>query len=267
MEEIYRAGGRLDLAITLHDDRAVTKSGRVFIDDFCTQNKIDLVKIRHVNDDQSINAIRDREIDWLFIIGWSQIAGKAVLDAPKRGVLGIHPTLLPVGRGRAPIPWAIIKGLKETGVTLFKLDDGVDTGEIVGQEIIPIADDETAATLYKRVDDAHRTLIGNIWRDLVEDRIKLRKQDESKATVWEGRKPEDGRILPEMSVAEIDRLVRGVTHPYPGAFWEETDRIVRIWAGKIGNCRRDDSESYLIHSSDGIYSATDFEFQLKNIRP
>ena len=128
MEEIYAAGGELDLAITLHDDRAINKSGRVYLDDFCGARGIDLVKVRHINDSEAIEAIRSREIDWLFIIGWSQIAGPQVLAAPTHGVHGIHPTLLPEGRGRAPIPWAILKGLKETGVTLFKLDEGVDTG-------------------------------------------------------------------------------------------------------------------------------------------
>src|SRR6266496_1733341 len=130
MEEIYAAGGCLDLAITLRDELAQTKSGRIYLDKFCEERRIDLVKIKHVNDSQSIGAIKEKGLDWLFIIGWSQIAGPLVLDAPKRGVLGIHPTLLPAGRGRAPIPWAILKGLKQTGVTLFKLDAGIDTGPI-----------------------------------------------------------------------------------------------------------------------------------------
>ncbi len=189
MEAIYAAGGELDLALTLTDDKAQSKSGRVFIDDFCAGHHIDLVKIRHINDEDAIKAIKDRGIDWLFIIGWSQIAGAEVLDAPNRGVLGIHPTLLPEGRGRAPIPNAILKGLTQTGVTLFKLDAGVDTGEILAQEILPIANDETATILYKRVNEAHKTIIHTVWPALVNDTLELRKQDESKATIWEGRTP------------------------------------------------------------------------------
>lgn len=264
IEEIYSAGGKLDLAITLHDDLAVKKSGRVYLDDFCRENQIDLVKVRHVNDAESVSAIKLHEIDWLFIIGWSQIAGQTVLEAPTRGVLGIHPTLLPEGRGRAPIPNAIIKNLKQTGVTLFKLDAGVDTGEILAQEILPIAPDETATTLYKRVDDAHRTIINRVWRDLENDNLKMIMQDESKATIWTARTPEDGRISPEMTAAEVDRLVRAVTRPYPGAFWDASDKIVRVWAGKIAAANTEvETNAFRIILSDGVYDAVDFEFEAR----
>jgi methionyl-tRNA formyltransferase len=259
MEEIYAAGGTLDLAITLNDDRAVNKSGRVYLDEFSAKNNIDLVKIKHINDADAIEAVRSRGIYWLFIIGWSQIAGPEVLAAPTRGVLGIHPTLLPEGRGRAPIPWAIIKGLKETGVTLFKLDEGVDTGEIAAQEILFLAPDETATTLYKRVNDAHRTIIRNVWPALSADSINLRKQDETKATIWPGRTPEDGRITPDMTVEQVDRLVRATTRPYPGAFTELDGEIIRIWEGKI--VEEDRGDGLLLDLADGKYLATVFEIE------
>ena len=264
MEEIYAAGGDLNLCLTLTDDRAQKKSGRVFIDDFCARHNIDLVKIRHINDEDAISAIKEHEIDWLFIIGWSQIAGQAVLDAPKRGVLGIHPTLLPVGRGRAPIPWAILKGLEQTGVTLFKLDAGVDTGEILAQEILPIAPDETATTLYARVNEAHKTIISNIWQGLVNDTLELQRQDEASATIWEGRTPEDGRITTDMTVEYVDRLVRATTHPYPGAFIKRSydGDILRIWSGRISDIDHTIADrSELIELSDGVYEALDFEIE------
>ncbi|HEV7643632.1 MAG TPA: formyltransferase family protein [Pyrinomonadaceae bacterium] len=261
MEAIYAAGGKLDLAITLTDDKAQSKSGRVFIDDFCAENGIDLVKVRHINDEDAIKAIKDRGIDWLFIIGWSQIAGQAVLNAPNRGVLGIHPTLLPEGRGRAPIPNAILKGLTQTGVTLFKLDVGVDTGEILAQEVLPIADDETATTLYKRVNEAHKTIIHNVWPSLVNDTLELKTQDGSRATIWEGRTPDDGRITWGMTVEQVDRLVRATTRPYPGAFVKKEDgSVLRIWSGRISDIDHTIADrSELVELSNGIYEALDFE--------
>ena len=133
MESIYQMGEKLDLAITLPDHINQNKSGRVYIDDFCDGHKIPLFKSTNINNLDVIKAICGAEIDWLFIIGWSQIAKKNLLDSPKKGVLGIHPTLLPEGRGRASIPWAILKELNETGVTMFKMDNGIDTGPIAGQ--------------------------------------------------------------------------------------------------------------------------------------
>jgi len=261
MKEIYAAGGKLDLAITLNDDRAKTKSGRVYLDEFCDERGVELFKINHINDSETIEVIRTRGIDWLFIIGWSQIARSEVLAAPTHGVLGIHPTLLPEGRGRAPIPWAILKGLKQTGVTLFKLDEGVDTGEIAAQEILPLAPDETATTLYKRVNDAHRTIIRNAWPALSADAIELRKQDESRATIWPGRTPEDGRITTDMTVEHVDRLVRATTRPYPGAFTESGGKRVRIWNGKVVKGNDDIDKYFLIELTDGQYAATEFEIE------
>lgn len=237
IEEIYRIGGELDLLITLKDDKAKNKSGRIYLDEIANKYKVPLLKINNINDQEVMEALKEYEIDWLFIIGWSQIAGKALLETPSKGCIGMHPTLLPVGRGRAAIPWAILKGLKQTGVTMFKLDEGVDTGDIIGQGIIDIDDHTTATDLYKKVNDMHVALISRYWDDIVNDRITLTKQDESKATVWPGRKPEDGEIFNSMTMDEADKLVRAVTHPYPGAFYRDEDKIIRIWSAKIDNKR------------------------------
>jgi methionyl-tRNA formyltransferase len=267
MEEIYQVGGKLECVITLKDNLARSKSGRVYVDDFCNQHNIEIVKIRKVNDSEAIEAIQRHEIDWLFIIGWSQIAQREVLQAPKRGVLGMHPTLLPQGRGRAAIPWAIIKGLDKTGVTMFQLDEGVDTGPIVAQEVLPIAPDETATSLYHRVNEAHRKLMRRVWPDLVADRLVFQQQDESQATEWTGRTPEDGGIIQAMDCVSVDRLVRATTHPYPGAFLDYEGTRYRIWCGRAhpglsldAAFRIDDAQGRLwISLHDGCYEATEWE--------
>ena len=229
MEALYEAGGQLSFAMTLEDDQAVSKSGRIYLDSFCTANNIPLLKSRHVNNQDVIDAVYEHELDWLFIIGWSQIAGEAILSAPKQGVLGMHPTLLPVGRGRAAIPWAILKGLDKTGVTLFKLDTGVDTGPIVDQVEIPLSPKTTATELYELVDEAHIRLMHKVVPALMSDNLTLTVQDDSKATEWPGRKPEDGRIDLNGSVYDAERLVRAVTRPYPGAFVDVADRRFVVW--------------------------------------
>ena len=103
MQAIYDIGGKLDLAVTLHDGKAAKKSGRVFLDEFCRVNDVELHKCDHINDAETIQKIKSADIDWLFIIGWSQIASNDVLASAKLGVLGAHPSLLPEGRGRAAI--------------------------------------------------------------------------------------------------------------------------------------------------------------------
>ena len=259
---IYDIGGQLHLAVTLEDQAARDKSGRIYLDEFCSTHDVPLIKIKHVNDAAVLEAVAKHQIDWLFIVGWSQIAGADVLKAPTRGCIGIHPTLLPIGRGRAPIPWAIIKGLEKTGVTMFVLDEGVDTGPIIAQEELPIAANETATSLYKRVADAHSDLIRNNWLPLVNDTVIQRAQNDAAATEWPGRRPEDGRIRSDMTVAEVDRLVRGVTRPYPGAFYESDGGILRVWAGQATDTMsEDDVNRYRsIRLCDGIYRAEDWDW-------
>lgn len=232
IEEIYRNGGYLDLLITLNEEKEKNKSGRIYLDDIANKHNTRLLKINNINDQEVIDALIEHQIDWLFIIGWSQIAKKEVLNTPIQGCIGMHPTLLPVGRGRAAIPWAILKGLKETGVTMFKLDEGVDTGEIIGQGVISLDENITATELYQKVDDMHITLIANYWDDIVSNNITLKKQNEANATEWLGRKPEDGEIFSRMTMDEVDKLVRAVTHPYPGSFYKDGEKTIRIWAAK-----------------------------------
>ena len=262
MHEIYRIGGHLDLVVTLKDELAKKKSGRVFLDDFCCRRSIDLVKIRYINDPDALTALREAALDWLFIIGWSQIASPQVLHLPRQGALGMHPTLLPRGRGRASIPWAILKQLPETGVTLFQLDEGVDTGPIIAQEVLPIAPDETATTLYQRVAAAHRSLIARTWPALFAGCVHRTIQDDSQSTVWLGRTPDDGEIKPTMTVAEVERLVRATTHPYPGAFWRSESGTIRIWAGRPRTRLTSSSAvPYPLQLIDGIYEALVYEVE------
>lgn len=258
MEAIYEIDGRLDFALTLEDGQAVGKSGRVWIDDFCARHGIPLAKARNVNNGEALDAIMAAELDWLFIIGWSQIAGDQVLATPRLGVLGMHPSLLPVGRGRAAIPWAILHCLERTGVTLFRMDSGVDTGAIIDQLEIPMRPDITATELYDRVEAAHVALMQSAYPMLQAGTVQPRVQDETRATTWPGRRPDEGRIDPDSSVHDAERLVRAVTRPYPGAFVEREGRKIIIWRAEVAK-KGDEGSGFLVAFKDGVLRGLDIE--------
>lgn len=259
LEELVSLGADLAYLGTVHDHLAPNKSGRIYLDGFADRHGIPLHKFKNMNDPDAVEAVRSAELDWLYVIGWSQIAKAELLSVPTRGVLGIHPTLLPVGRGRASIPWAIIKGLGETGVTMFKLDEGVDTGPILGQVRVPISPDETSGTLYDKVIAAHRTLIRETFPGVADGTVQLTTQDDSLATEWPGRTPADGELNPlQMSVEEVDRHVRALTRPYPGAFVKiSSAEVLRVWQGT----RRPDVTGHAIPTATGIYTATDYAIE------
>lgn len=254
LETIRGLGSEPDLLITLRDDVATQKSGRVWLDDFATAGGNKLHKVRNINDDDAQEAIAHADLDWLFVIGWSQIVGEDVLSLPRHGCVGMHPTLLPIGRGRAPIPWAIIKGLEETGVTMFVLDTGTDTGPVIAQEAVSIEAEETASTLYAKIDIAHVELIRDTWNMFRSGAVRPFPQDDSRATEWPSRRPEDGQLNSSMTVAEMDRHVRALTPPYPGARW--TNRRGQTWSIDAGTTTAETSSALDIPAEDGTYHAT-----------
>lgn len=233
IEEVHGLGGRFSYFGTLCDELAPKKSGRTYLDDLAHGSDTPLQKFRNINDPDAVLSLGDADLDWLFVVGWSQIAGPEVLASVRRGVLGMHPTLLPQGRGRAAIPWTILKGLDRTGVTLFQLDEGVDTGPILGQVEVSVRPDETATSLYEKVVVAHRALMRETWPLLQAGEIMPRPQDESLATEWPGRTPADGELTEALSVMDADRLVRATTHPYPGAFVDRPSDRLRVWSGHV----------------------------------
>lgn len=257
MEALYEAGGALDLVVTLHDDKAVNKSGRVYVDDFCNKHSIPVLKTNHVNDNAVVEAAKS--LDWLFIIGWSQIASTELLSAPRKGVLGMHPTLLPEGRGRAAIPWAILKRLERTGVTLFKLDEGVDTGPVLDQFVIDLKSNINASELYGLVDEAHVKLMKKFIPNLLAGRIEEREQDEDSSSIWPGRKPGDGEINLSGSVFDAECLVRAVTTPYPGAFFYQDGRKITVWSAEVVPQKVSNLDGKYLEFSDGFLRCIDYQ--------
>ncbi len=232
VEAIYECGGKLDAIFTLQDDMSRQKSGRVYFDDIAASCGIALEKIRNINDEKAIAALEAADLDWLFVIGWSQIVRDEALAIPSHGAIGMHPTLLPEGRGRAAIPWAILKGLNKTGVTMFKLDGGVDTGPIFAQQQIPMSSDINATQLYDLVDKAHTSLMRQTFPKLASGDLEAKRQDDTLATEWLGRKPEDGEIDFNGSVHDAEKLIRATTKPYPGAFYQKGSYKKIIWSAE-----------------------------------
>jgi methionyl-tRNA formyltransferase len=145
----------------------------------------------------------------------------------------MHPTLLPRHRGRAAIPWAILSGLAKTGVTLFQIADGTaDSGPIVGQVEVPIAQDETATTLYDKVTAAHLELVREFVPKLLDGSAERVPQDTRRASAWPKRTPADGIIDWETRAPYLYDWVRAQTRPYPGAFtYLGEDKLV-VWAAR-----------------------------------
>ena len=152
-----------------------------------------------------------------------------LLNLAPLGVIGYHPAALPANRGRHPLIWALILGLKETASTFFFMDEGVDSGDIVSQYQIKISENDNAGTLYKRITETALEQIDEFVPRLSSDNYQRIPQDHSQANYWRKRGKKDGQIDWRMSATSIYNLVRGLTKPYIGAHFELDGEIIKVW--------------------------------------
>lgn len=166
---------------------------------------------------------------------------------------GLHASLLPDYSGGAPLVWAMINGEKKTGVTLFQMDDGMDSGPIAGQMEEPIQSDDTIATLYARIEERGLELLRDSLPRIASGALKLRKQDEKKRRVVPQRSPKDGLIDWTMGATYIERYVRAQTKPYPGAFTTMAGEPLHIWLIHIADFDTVAKPGYVEKGTDGTY--------------
>ena len=231
------AGANIVGIVTLPEPVDVERSGQCAFAEVGAAVGAQLIESADINAPETVAAIAALEPELLFVIGWSQLLREPVLGLAPRGAFGMHPTLLPRHRGRAPIPWAILSGLATTGVTLFEIPDddpgaGADSGSIVGQVEVPIAPDETATTLFDRLAHAHVDLIRNFVPQILDGTAPRLPQDERRASVWPKRTPADGIIDWQTRAPYLYDWVRAQTRPYPGAFTYLGDSKVVVWSAR-----------------------------------
>jgi len=195
--------------------------------------------------------IRARRPDVVFCLGWSRLLPATLLAIPPMGVIGYHPAALPENRGRHPIIWTLALGLSQTASTFFLMDEGADSGDILSQEVVPVADDDDAASLYRRLCEVARKQLVTLIHDLAGKTLCRIPQDHTQASYWRKRTPKDGRIDWRMPAKGIYNLVRALTRPYPGAHFEYEDRDVKVWRARLVHHDQPDIEPGKILATDG----------------
>lgn len=257
LEAAADVGAEVAGIVTLPGPVRPEVSGMCAFDDVADRYGAELIEARDVNDARCVAAVRRLAPDTLWVVGWSQLLRDDLLAVPSRGTFGMHPTLLPRHRGRAPIPWAILTGLARTGVTLFEIPDATaDSGAVVGQAVVDIAPDETATTLYAKCARAHVELVREYFPRIADGTAPRVPQDPTRASHWPKRTPADGLIDWETRAGHLDAWVRAQTRPYPGAFtWLGNRRLV-IWAARPESVAGPAAAgTVLAHRPDGVLVA------------
>lgn len=269
LEELIEAGCPPEMVFSLDEAISANVSGYYPIHETAEAHGIPWRKFQKIGDRAHTETIAALTPDYIFVVGLSQMVGEPILKAARKGVVGLHPAPLPKYRGRAAMVWQMLLGLEESAVSLFLIDEGMDSGPLLGQEPFPIGREDYAEDMDRNSLAALRTLLRRVIPQLRDGTAQPVPQREEDATYLLRRAPEDGDIDWSRPIAEIHQLIRAVSRPYPGAFSHYDGRnLVTFWRAQIeknpryigfpGQIAEKDEKSFAVLCKDGLLRVTDW---------
>ncbi len=270
LEEMIKLEFPVNMVFSLDENYSKNVAGYEPIHELAKENNIPFTKFTKISDTENIEIIRDIGPDYIFVIGLSQIVPQEMIALAKKGVVGFHPTPLPKYRGRAALVWQILLGVHETKCSLFLIDEGIDSGDILGQEEYIIEDTDYAIDVKYKLLLAIKKLSNRVLRQIMDGTVQPVKQNDEEATYLLARRPEDGWIDWKIPATEVHKLIRAVSQPYPGAFgmYDGKHRII-IWRADIlenkkyigipGQIAEISATYFDIIGTGGLIRVTDYE--------
>ncbi|MBN2097665.1 MAG: methionyl-tRNA formyltransferase [Candidatus Omnitrophica bacterium] len=225
---------------------------------FSQQKNLHLLQPQRLDSPAFLTRLKKELCDLFIVCAYGKILTKQLLSMPKIYAINLHGSLLPKYRGAAPVNWAIINGEKESGVTIIKMNELMDQGEIMLQKKLKINDTDTAISLSEKLAQiGKQTLLEAL--DLIADKkATFTKQDEGQVSFAPKLKKQDGLINWRAAAQEIDQRIRGLV-PWPGAFTYLDKKILKIWQGlALDNQKTQLSPGEIleVNSQKGILVAT-----------
>jgi methionyl-tRNA formyltransferase len=215
------------------------------------------------------DALGELRPDLVVVAAFGQILPERVLALPRSGCINVHTSLLPKYRGAAPIQWAILNGEEETGVTIMKMDAGLDTGDILAQATTPIGPEDTSETLHERLARMGAELLLQAIPDYVEGKIAPRPQSAQGVSYAPKIGKQDGAIDWTRPACQLRNRVRALV-PWPGAFTyfahQGQSHLLKIWRaeesgemGEAGEILSADKEGILVGCGQGSLRITQLQ--------
>jgi methionyl-tRNA formyltransferase len=193
---------------------------------------LSVVQPEAVNTNHFYEAMQRIHPDLLVVVAFGRILSESLLSMPRLGAINLHASLLPRYRGPAPIQWAIINGDPQTGVTAMRMDKGLDTGDILMREPVPIHAEDTGKTLKKRLSEVSAGLLKKTLKQMETGTLKPIPQAHADATYAPLLKKKDGHINWSQPAVKIEPFIRGMI-PWPGAYTFYEDKRIKIFKAAV----------------------------------
>ena len=185
-----------------------------------------------VREPEFVKTLADLAPDVIVVVAFGQILPKSILEIPRYGCVNIHASLLPKYRGAAPIQWAVIDGEKETGVTTMFMNEGLDTGDMLEKEVVPLDPKETGGSLHDKLSAVGGRLILSTLKGLEDGTLKGTPQTDEGSCYAKMLKKSLGDIDWTMGGAAIERMIRGL-NPWPSAYTSLHGKTLKIWDADV----------------------------------
>jgi methionyl-tRNA formyltransferase len=206
------------------------------LEEICAAGGIILRRVGSVHADDFLAVMTACRPELFVVAGFSTIFKRSLFGLPTLGTINLHGGRLPQYRGGSPLNWQMINGDPSVGISIIRLDEGIDTGPVLAEAIIPVGPSDTIADVHGRANRIFPDLVLQSVEALARDPAAGRRQDESKACYWHQRADCDGHIrLTDMTAIEVDRMVRALTRPYPGAYAYLGQSKVRLYKASIAD--------------------------------
>lgn len=232
---------------------------------------IEVYQPKRVREAECVEFIRKREPEIILVAAFGQILSEEILQMPKYGCINVHASLLPKYRGAAPIQWAVINGEKVSGVTIMRMDAGIDTGDMIEKAEVELSPQETGGSLFDKLEKLGAELLIRTMEKIENGTAVYTKQEESKATHVGMIKKELGLISWEKPAVELERLIRGL-NPWPSAFTKINGKTLKIWqarpeaggdVSKAGEVAVVNKKELKIHTGEGVLSLLEVQLEGK----
>ncbi len=234
LEAVVKAGHEVVLAVTQPDKPKGRGNTMQFppVKEKALEYGIEVYQPKRVREPECVAYLKKYEPDIIIVVAFGQILSTEILEMPKYGCVNVHASLLPKYRGAAPIQWAVINGEKISGVTTMRMNEGIDTGDIIEQAELALAPDETGGSLFDRLAEVGAELCVHTLTEIEAGRAVYTKQEEAEATHVGMIKKQFGKIDWTKSAEEIERLIRGL-NPWPSAYTSLNGKTLKIWKASV----------------------------------
>jgi len=217
----------------------IGKKKSKFNSDYCDlvkyskNKKIDTIYSNNVNAIKVLQWVKKKKPDIIFCIGWNQLLKEKILKIAPKGIIGYHPSDLPKNRGRHPIIWSLVLGLKKIGSCFFYMNNKADAGNIISKKMIKIDKKSDSKSVYKNLINVGTKQVREILLKLKKNKVKSLKLRNLESNYWRKRSEVDGKIDWRMDAKSIDNLVKALTKPYPGAYFLFNEKKITVWKSKV----------------------------------